>query len=189
MRKTSEQNRAHVLGTASALFYRQGIRAVGMDQIVREAGVGNATVYRQFRTKDELATAFVRQCADNWFERMRAVADATDAPRDKLAAIFDLTARDIAGSDYRGCPMLNTHTEFPDPGHPAHAVSVLHKNEVRNWLRELADAAGASDPATLADDLLIILNGVLATASVLGPTGPASRGAELARQLIDAACA
>ena len=45
-RKTAEENRRHVLEAAGGLFYRQGIRAVGMDQIVREAGVGNATVYR-----------------------------------------------------------------------------------------------------------------------------------------------
>ena len=188
MRKTGEENRAHVLGTASGLFYREGIRAVGMDQIVREAGVGNATVYRQFRTKDELATAFVRQCAENWFDRMRAAAEEVDDPREKLVAIFTMTAQDIARSGYRGCPLLNTHTEFPAADHPAHAVAVTHKSDVRDWMRDLAALAGATDPEALADDLLIVLNGTLATASVLGASGPAARGTQVARQLIATAC-
>ncbi|HEY8301490.1 MAG TPA: helix-turn-helix domain-containing protein [Jatrophihabitans sp.] len=188
MRKTGEQNRTHVLDTATRLFYSEGIRAVGMDQIVREAGVGNATVYRQFRTKDELAAAFVQQCADNWFDRMRAAADRVADPREKLVAIFTVTAEDIAGAGYRGCPMLNTHTEFPGADHPAHAVAVAHKGDVRDWLRDLARLAGAHDPETLADDLLIVLNGALVTASVLGACGPAAHATPLARQLVTAAC-
>src|SRR6478609_10765207 len=94
-RKTGEENRQHVLASASPLFYRQGIRAVGMDQIVKEAGVGNATVYRQFPTKDHLAAAYVQERADAWFERMRAAADRVDDPRDKVIAVFTATADDI----------------------------------------------------------------------------------------------
>ena len=187
-RRTAEENRTHVLEVASALFYRQGIRAVGMDQIVREAGVGNATVYRQFPTKDDLAAAYVRERADAWFARMRAAADRVEEPRGKVLAVFSTTATDVGGQGFRGCPMLNTHTEFPDAGHPAHAVAVAHKQEVRDWLLELAEQAGARDPGTLADQLLLVLNGTLATAAVLGPDGPAREGERLAGQLLDAAC-
>jgi len=187
-RKTGEENRQHVLATAAPLFYRQGIRAVGMDQIIKAAGVGNATVYRQFPTKDHLATAYVQERADAWFDRMRKAADAVGDPRGKILEVFDVTARDIAGASYRGCPMLNTHTEFPDPAHPAHAVAVAHKREVCDWFRTLAKEAQAADPQALAEQLLLILNGTLATAAVLGADGPARHGQELARQLIDAAC-
>ncbi len=187
-RRTAEENRTHVLQVASALFYQQGIRAVGMDQIVREAEVGNATVYRQFPTKDDLAAAYVRERADAWFERMRAAADRVEDPQDKVLAVFATTATDIGGPGFRGCPMLNTHTEFPDAAHPAHAVAVAHKQEVREWLRDLVEQAGAGDPGVLADQLLLILNGTLATAAVLGPDGPALQGEELARQLLASAC-
>ena len=189
MRKTGEQNRRHVLATAGGLFYREGIRAVGMDQIIREAGVGNATVYRQFANKDQLATAYVQERADAWFERMRAATADRDDPGDQLATVFAVTAEDVARPTYRGCPMLNTHTEFPAGDHPAHAVAVAHKRQVRDWFAELAERAGARDPGTLADQLLIVLNGMLATASVLGPAGVAGQGVALAGQLVDAACA
>jgi AcrR family transcriptional regulator len=187
-RKTAAENRQHVLASASPLFYRQGIRAVGMDQIIKEAGVGNATVYRQFPTKDHLATAYVQERADAWFTRMRAAADAVEDPRGKILAVFEVTAGDIGGATYRGCPMLNTHTEFPDPTHPAHAVAVVHKLQVCDWFRDLAEDAGAANPQVLAEQLLLVLNGTLSTAAVLGADGPARQGLALAGQLIAAAC-
>lgn len=187
-RKTAEENRQHVLATAGPLFYRQGIRAVGMDQIIKAAGVGNATVYRQFPTKDHLATAYVQERADAWFDRMRTAAAALEDPRGKLLAAFEVTSGDIAGATYRGCPMLNTHTEFPDPHHAAHAVAVAHKRQVCDWFRSLAEDAGAAAPQALAEQLLLILNGTLATAAVLGADGPARQGQALARQLVESAC-
>jgi AcrR family transcriptional regulator len=188
VRKTGEENRRHVLEVASDLYYQRGIRAVGMDLVVKESGVGNATVYRQFPTKDHLAAAYIRECDDAWFACMHQAADQVADPRQKLLAIFETLARITAQPTFRGCPMLNTHTEFPDPEHPAHLVAVAHKQRVRDWMRDLAQQAGAADPEQLADELLLILNGTYTTAAVLGSSGPARRTPELARRLIWAAC-
>ncbi|GAA2339663.1 TetR/AcrR family transcriptional regulator [Streptomyces violaceusniger] len=187
-RKTAEENRRHVLAVASRLYYQRGIRAVGMDLVVKESGVGNATVYRQFPTKDALASAYTQDRADAWFERMRQASDQADDPREKLLAIFTAVIEETRLPTFRGCPMLNTHTEFPDPEHPANRVAVTHEQRVRDWMRDLAADARASDPDQLADDLVLVLNGVYVTATVLGPQGPAQRTGELARRLIWAAC-
>src|SRR6478609_2782191 len=143
VRRSGEENRRHVLDVATRLYYERGIRAVGMYTVVNECGVGNATVYRQFPTKDALATAYVQGRADAWFERMRAAAGGEAAPQDKLMAVFEVLATDCAGSSYRGCPMLNTNTEFPEGSHPAHLAAVTHKEQVRDWFLTLADDAGA----------------------------------------------
>ena len=119
---------------------------------------------------------------------MRAAADRVDDPQDKVLAVFTVTAEDIAQPAFRGCPMLNTHTEFPDPDHPANAVAVTHKREVRDWLLQLVEQAGAREPGTLADQLLLVLNGALATAAVLGPDGPARQAQALAGQLLASSC-
>jgi AcrR family transcriptional regulator len=187
-RKSAQENRRHVLDVASALYYQRGIRAVGMDLIVKQSGVGNATVYRQFPSKDHLATAYVQDHADAWFERMRAAAQHAGDPREQLRAIFRVVADETARTTFRGCPMLNTNTEFPDPTHPAHAVAVTHKQLVRDWFRDLSARAGATDPEQLADELLLVLNGAYATAAVLGPHGAAGRTLGLATQLIETAC-
>lgn len=187
-RKTAEENRRHVLAVASRLYYQRGIRAVGMDLVVKESGVGNATVYRQFPTKDALASAYTQGRADAWFARMRQVTDKVDDPREKLLAIFTAVIEETRLPTFRGCPMLNTHTEFPDPQHSANRVAVTHEQRVRHWMRDLAADACAPDPDQLADDLVLVLNGVYATATVLGPQGPAQRTGELARRLIWTAC-
>ncbi|MER6692263.1 TetR/AcrR family transcriptional regulator [Streptomyces minutiscleroticus] len=187
-RRTAEENRRHVLAVASGLYYQHGIRAVGMDRVVKESGVGNATVYRQFPTKDALASAYTQDRADAWFARMRKAADQADDPREKLLSIFTTVIEETELPSFRGCPMLNTHTEFPDPQHPANRVAVTHEQRVRRWMRDLAADACAPDPEQLADDLLLVLNGVYVTATVLGPQGPAQRTVELARRLIWTAC-
>ncbi|GGI00040.1 TetR/AcrR family transcriptional regulator [Arthrobacter liuii] len=187
-RRSGEENRRNVLEVATRLFYEQGIRAVGMDTVVKECGVGNATIYRQYPTKDALATAYVQGRADAWFERMEQAAGESSSPAGRLMAVFEVLAGDTAGPTYRGCPMLNTNTEFPEGGHPAHLVAVEHKQQVRDWFRALAVDAGVPDPDRLADELLIILNGAYATAAVLDGATYGQRALHLARLLIDNAC-
>lgn len=187
-RKTGEENRRSVLQVATRLFYERGIRAVGMDTVVKECGVGNATIYRQFPTKDALATAYVQGRADAWFERMRQAAEEHPDAREKLMAVFGVLAGDTAGASYRGCPMLNTNTEFPEGRHPAHLAAVAHKQQVRDWFRSLAVDAGADDPDRLADELLIVLNGAYATAAVLDGATYGKRALNLARRLVHDAC-
>ena len=184
MRKTAEENRRHVLATAGGLFYEHGVRAIGMDRIVREAGVGNATVYRQFPTKDDLATAYVQERADAWLDGMRAATDRVEDPAGKIVAVFAATAGDVARPTFRGCPMLNTNTEFPDRQHPANGVAIAHKRQVRDWFRDLAVSAGAEEPERLADQLLVVLNGAFATAAVLGPDSAARECEAMAARLV-----
>lgn len=188
VRRTGEENRQNILEVATGLFYRQGIRAVGMDAVIKACGVGNATVYRQFPTKDALATAYVQGRADAWFQRMREAAGEHEDPREKLVAVFEVLAADAANPGYRGCPMLNTSTEFPDRQHPAHLAAVDHKQQVRDWFRTLAAETGAQEPDGLAEELLIVLNGAYTTADLLDAETYAKRALHLARRLIDEAC-
>jgi AcrR family transcriptional regulator len=188
VRRTGEENQRNILEVATGLFYRQGIRAVGMDAVIKASGVGNATVYRQFPTKDALATAYVQGRADAWFRRMTEAAEKIQDPRGKLVAVFEVLTADSANPGYRGCPMLNTSTEFPDRQHPAHLAAVNHKQQVRDWFRDLAADAGAQDPDRLAEELLIVLNGAYITADILDGGSYAERALVLARRLINEAC-
>ncbi|UUL76289.1 TetR/AcrR family transcriptional regulator [Pseudarthrobacter sp. Fe7] len=188
MRRTGEENRRNILEVATRLFYTRGIRAVGMDTVIKECQVGNATVYRQFPTKDALAAAYVEGRADAWFERMRGTAGEHTDPRAKLIAVFEVLATDCAGTSYRGCPMLNTNTEFPEGQHPAHLAAVAHKQQIRDWFCSLAAGAGAGDPDQLAEELLIVLNGAYATAAVLDGGTYGQRALGLASRLIAGAC-
>src|SRR3954467_10588201 len=110
--------------TARELFYRQGIRAVGVDEIVSRAGVTKPSLYRAFASKDELAAAYLRDYSRDYFERFGAVL--ARHPGDPRAQILDwlegLSERATA-EGYRGCGITNAVAEHPDPAHPARAAA------------------------------------------------------------------
>lgn len=85
---------------------------------------------------------------------------------------------------YRGCATLNITNEFTDEAHPAHQAAATHKHEVLEWLRQQAAEAGARDPESLADQLMIILDGAQVLAAALGPEGPSRGMTELVRNLL-----
>lgn len=180
--------RERILETASALFYRQGVRAVGVDLVVAQAGVAKTSLYRHFRTKDDLVAAFLaREDADFW-STWGGVAErhAGDAAAELDAHLAWIGAR-VGRPNYRGCPQLNVAAEFPEADHPARKVAAAHKRELRRRLRLIAERLPARDPDTLAGQLLVLINGAFVSAQALSSeeTTPLLQAA--ARALVSAA--
>ena len=177
--------RQRILDTASEMFYRGGIRAVGIDAIIARSGVAKMSLYRNFPSKDALVTAWLTdRNAFFWRRWDQAEASRDGDPRGQLEAILDMIAATVLHPKWRGCPFLNTGTEFPEPDHPARAVILANKRAVRERLRALADAAGAGDPDLLAQQLQLLIDGAYAIGQSLGPDGPAKTVAAAGRTLI-----
>jgi AcrR family transcriptional regulator len=166
--------RDRILETATELFYREGIRAVGIDTIIARSGVAKMSLYRNFASKDDLVVAFL-QYRDGiywqWWDHVMA-AHPGDAAR-QIGDLFASLARRVSSPAYRGCPFINTSTEFPDPDHPARTICRANKRELRRRLLDLSRRAGARDPATLADQLLLLMDGAYASAQNFPARGPA----------------
>jgi len=177
-----------ILTTARELFYRQGIRAVGVDEIVSRSGVTKPSLYRSFASKDELAAAYMRDYdADFWrrFEAAIALAPAGD-PRAQLLAFLRGVGERAQRPAYRGCGMTNAAVEYPEPDNPARRVAVLNKEELRRRLTEFAAAMGAIDAETLGDGLLLLVEGAYVSGQLFGEGGPARSLAAAADRLIEA---
>ena len=178
--------RERILATAGELFYREGYRAVGIDRIIELAGVAKTSLYRNFRSKDELIVAYLER-ADRefwrWFEE--AVAGA-DSPRAKLVAVFDALEALATSPACLGCTFQAAASEFPQADHPGHRVAREHKLEVVRRLHELAAEAGASDPAALAEELMLVMDGAFAAVRMLGSRSQARSAGTAARALLDA---
>jgi AcrR family transcriptional regulator len=173
--------------TARELFYRQGIRAVGVDEIVTRAGVTKPSLYRSFSSKDELAAAYLRDYDGEFWARFEQ--SAAKHPGDAKAQILDYISglgRRAQRPDYRGCGLSNAALEYPAPDHPARLVSEDHKKRLRARLTEMAKGMGAKRPQALADGLLLLIEGVFVTGQLFGDRGPAMHAAEIAETLIDA---
>lgn len=173
--------------TALELFYRQGIRAVGVEEIVTRAGVTKPSLYRAFSSKDELAACYLTDYCGVFWERFTEAEAAH--PGDARAQILHFLGR--AGEravqeNYRGCGLTNAAVEYPERDHPARLVSEAHKRELRGKLQQMAAAMGATDPGALGDGLLLLIEGVYVSGQLFGPGGPAASVAENADRLISA---
>lgn len=179
--------RQRILDTASEMFYRDGIRAVGIDAIIARSGVAKMSLYRNFPSKDALVAAWLEERnAFFWRRWDQAETSRAGDPRGQLEAVLDMVATTASHPKWRGCPFLNTGTEFPEPDHPARAVILAHKRAVGDRLRVLADAAGARDPGLLAQQLQLLVDGAYIIGQSLGPDGPARTVASAGRALIAA---
>jgi AcrR family transcriptional regulator len=179
--------RDRLLEAAGELFYRRGIRSVGVDEVVAHADVAKMSLYRSFASKDELAAAYLEAHDARYWDWWDGVAAQHPGdPRAQLRALFRSLARRATRADWRGCPFTNAATEFPEPDHPARKVAERNKRELRRRLVDLVAALGARRPAQLADQLVLLFEGAYSSAQTFGAAGPAGAVAEAADALIAA---
>jgi AcrR family transcriptional regulator len=179
--------RARILAAAGDLFYRQGIRAVGVDAIAEAAGTNKMTLYRHFTSKDELVAEYLRECAqlaDTCWQRLRQ-AHPGDA-RAQLYAWLAEMAEHVANSDERGCPLANAAVELPEKAHPARRVIEDFKRAQRARLIELCRIADLTEPEMLADELHLLLEGAQVSAQSIGKDGLGARLVRMGEAMIAA---
>jgi AcrR family transcriptional regulator len=179
--------RERILRTARDLFYRRGIRAVGVDSITCEAGTNKMSFYRNFPSKDELVAEYLRaQEREGWAWWDGVAAAHEGDARAQLEALFEAHVERMSGSESRGCALGNAAIELTDPT-PARAVVENHKLEVRRRFRKLARDMNAREPDALGDALMLLWEGSYLTRLVFsGRQGPMQNVVRAARTLIDA---
>jgi AcrR family transcriptional regulator len=159
----SPKPRDRILDTATRLFYQEGIEVVGVNQVIDEADVAPMTLYRQFGGKDQLVAATLEQWSANWLHALSDRIDrAGDDPERRFAALWDALEEWFAGDGFRGSFVTNAAIELRSkPEHPAHKVILAHRMAVEHLLEDLAKQAGASDPAVLAAQLQVLVDGAV----------------------------
>jgi AcrR family transcriptional regulator len=180
--------RDRIFRTAAELFYRHGIRAVGVDLIASQAGTNKMSFYRSFASKDELVAEYLRdQEAQSWQWWDRIVAAHEDDPRAQVEALFDAHVKKTCKNESRGCAIANAAIEIPEPDHPARPVVEHYKQEMRRRFRKLARDMHSREPDALGDALMLLWEGSYLTRLVFQcQPGPAHNAAKAARALIDA---
>jgi AcrR family transcriptional regulator len=175
-----------LLETAARLFFQNGYRAIGVDTITAESGIGKMTLYRHFENKDDLIAAYLQNNDSEFWEEFDKATGKAASPRAKLLAFFESLAAYVTRADCYGCPFLNIATEYPGLNYPGHQVALQHKRAVLERFRELALGAGVADPAVLADQLFLLMDGAYMSARMFGPDNPGTNVASAAALLIAA---
>jgi AcrR family transcriptional regulator len=175
-----------IFNAACDLFYRKGIRAVGVEAIAEQAHATKMSLYRTYPSKDELVAQYLRRASElawqRWDERL---AQYPGDPRKQLAVMFSALTVHTSDPASRGCAMANAAVELTDPDHPGRKIIEEHKAEVRARLLRMCSDIGARDPAALADGLFLLAEGALASTQTLGHSGPANSVAQVAEALIE----
>lgn len=148
--------RDRLLTTATTLFYREGIHAVGVDRIISEAGVTRATFYRHFPGKEDLVEAYLGVEDAVIRGAFTAAGEATDDPAELLGLVIEGLAADVARLHTRGCPFINAAAEYPDPESGVRITVGTHREWFRSQLEALLTASGAADPALAAGELVLL---------------------------------
>lgn len=163
--KSEKSAKDRVLEVAEELFYREGIRAVGVDTIIARSGVAKMSLYRNFPSKDELIVAYLKVRTERFWQWWDSVTKPLEgSPREQIRGLFAALLVKVNAPGFRGCPFVNTATEFPTPGHPAREAALVHHRELKAHLTRIANELGAPRPEALADQLVIIIDGVYASA-------------------------
>lgn len=178
--------RERLLSTAYDLFSRHGLRGVGVDTIINEAGVAKMTFYRHFPSKDDLVLAFLQRREQLWtHEWLEAeVKSRAAAPRERLLAIFDVFDEWFQRDDFEGCSFINVLIEVSEPGHPVKEASAAHLANIRVFLHALAAEAGATQPDDFARKWHILMKGSIVAAGE-GDRLAARRARAVAGLLLD----
>lgn len=179
--------RERVFKTAAELFYRKGIRAVGVETIAAEANTTKMSLYRSFPSKDELVAEWLRDHDAHFWQTWDAMAKKfPEDPLKQLRAAFSLLAKHVADPNARGCPIANAAVELTEKDHPARKVIEAHKANLRRRLAKLCIQMKAQEPELLADELFLLMEGAQVSAQTMGVRGPSRNVARAAERLIAA---
>jgi len=151
-----------LVDTALRLFSSEGYHATGIDRVISESGVARMTLYNHFKSKDELILAVLRRRDENFRNwMMRTVEKKAKTPKNQLLAVFDALGDWFNEKSFSGCMFINAAAEFADPGNPIHRLTAEHKILLRDYLKDLAVKAGATEPEKLADGLMLLMEGAI----------------------------
>jgi len=180
--------RARILSTARDLFYRDGIRAVGVEMIAAEAGTNKMTLYRNFGSKEELIAEYLRgevKAVEAHWDAL--IARHGDDPKALILAWLKDMGQLMTRPESRGCPMVNAAIELPDPGHPGRKVIEQHKTAMRDRLASACRKAGLAHPELLADQIHMLVEGAGVCLQSVGPEGPSHRLVRIVEALLESA--
>jgi AcrR family transcriptional regulator len=163
--RTSARDR--ITETASALFYAEGIHAVGVDRVVLDSGVAKATLYQHFRSKEELVAACLQQRSDHWRRHFaEPILAKPGPPAARVAKVFDTLNRSVSVPGFRGCPFINAAAEYPGQEGLVAGVIRSHRDRVRQLFADLLAPLPSTRRKELVDQLVLLYDGTMISAQL-----------------------
>lgn len=184
----AQSKRDVLIDSALGLFKTQGINTTGIELIIRKANVSKKTLYHHFKSKDELVLAALRK--DDELGRnalMQYAESASIDPKQKILAIFDFYEMWFKSKSFRGCLFTNSAAELSEQAAPAKSICAEHKQRISDFIRQLAQQAGAPQPDELAWQINLLLEGAIVYAWVVKDKEASLKAKKMAQIILDTA--
>lgn len=166
--------KARIMATANELFYREGIRAVGVDRLISESQVTKATFYKHFGAKETLVVDYVNASHEAARELLDRLVSSTATIEDALHAIVDNIIDQVHSRQFRGCAFINAATEFPDSRHIVREVVSAHRDWYTAFLADLFRRLGHPMPGDAADEFVLLRDGTMSGGYASDPIAAAA---------------
>lgn len=161
--------RQRIIETADRLFYQEGIRAVGIDRIVSEADVAKMSLYKHFRSKDDLIFEVLHYREQAFVESITAAMEKHKKQQtNRLQAFFAALGDIVKGKGFRGCPFQNAAVELADPDHAAVKFVREQKRRFASVLREIILESYGKRADPLVPMIFLLVEGAVMTAAIEG---------------------
>lgn len=157
-----------LLDAAEMLFYQRGVQAVGMDEIRTASGVALKRLYQCFPSKEQLVVAYLRRRDRRWRESLARFVEERHGPAERVVAVFDWLHEWFCEPGFRGCAFVNS---FGELGATSCAIAEIvreHKDALKDYLARLVEQVPVDDPAMVANQLLMLLDGAITSAAITG---------------------
>ena len=175
----------HLVAVATALFNRSGYHGVGIDQVIAEAGVAKTTLYRHFRSKEDLIVAVLRRNDERFRADMRDAVDRSASdPGERLLATFDFLEDWFRDPSFYGCPFMSAAGEYGERSSPVFQEVAMHKRLMVAYFEELARVAGLEGPGSIAEGINLLHEGATAVAHITGDPQTARKAKAVAAMLL-----
>lgn len=181
-----------ILAVATELFYKQGYRATGINEVIKKSGVAKATFYSHFPTKDDLCKVYLKGLSDRELEFVDSYIEAAKNPEQRFLAILESLEPWLIDTEFRGCAFINMASEIPDPGSPLRAPGKklydLLRSRVRTLSQELIDSDskkyGHLDAEELSNDYMVIFSGAIGMGEIYHDIWPVDHAVKTMKRLI-----
>lgn len=187
-----EQPRERIMRVATDLFYRQGYRASGINEVIQKSGVAKATFYNHFPSKDDLGLAYLESVKEGELATVDQAIRSAQGPVARFLSVIQSLEPWALTTDFRGCAFMNIASEIPDPGSPLRRAGRELYGAIRERVEGLARALIASSPdeygdldaVALTHQYMVIFSGAAALAEIYHDIWPIEHAVMAARGLI-----
>lgn len=177
--------RRRIVETAERLFYADGVRSVGIDRVIAEAGVAKMTLYNHFASKDDLILAVLKYREERFDEFLQSAIERYMARgMDRLNAFFATLKEWFESPGFRGCSFINAAVELADASHPASLFSTQHKRTFHNMIAEIVTETAGAKAASAAPAIALMIEGAIVTAVIEGKPEAADVARDAALALV-----